>query len=362
MAISWSVIKLVHGKPRHSQSQGSVERANQDVRDSLVAWMTDNNCNNWAKALRIIQSTKNRSYHTGIKRTPYEALFGTPLKNGLSDTCLDKSIVNEIRTEEQLQEQLTLIEKSLAGEEICHSKNATERNNEDNDKTESRTSEDSGNRIDEIDNQASPTSVNSEMVKCDICSDMYARGDLCIECDESFHPKCGPNLELPLCKLCANKRAIDCERKGCKTGLEKQAEKMLQQSHKKFSPADVGDNVLVNIPDVDRGRLAPRNIVAVIMEKTTEDLYVLGTKNGKLKRLFSRNEFQLSPSKFLSLDQVPSASTVNVRQDAMMSSGSRQGFVSCNCQKWCKTKACSCVKKEVKCNSKCHIGQMCKNK
>ncbi|XP_046684717.1 KRAB-A domain-containing protein 2-like, partial [Homalodisca vitripennis] len=57
LASKWSAIKLVHGKPRHSQSQGSVvERANQDVRDSLVAWMTDNNTSGWANGLRIIQN------------------------------------------------------------------------------------------------------------------------------------------------------------------------------------------------------------------------------------------------------------------------------------------------------------------
>jgi hypothetical protein len=38
----WPGLKLVHGKLRHSQSQGSVERYNQDVRDMLVAWMLDN--------------------------------------------------------------------------------------------------------------------------------------------------------------------------------------------------------------------------------------------------------------------------------------------------------------------------------
>ena len=37
------VMKLVRGKPRHSQSQGSVERSNQDVRDMLVAGMSDKN-------------------------------------------------------------------------------------------------------------------------------------------------------------------------------------------------------------------------------------------------------------------------------------------------------------------------------
>ncbi|XP_071055094.1 KRAB-A domain-containing protein 2-like [Onthophagus taurus] len=35
----WPELKLVHGKPRHSQSQGSVERANQDVENMLTTWM-----------------------------------------------------------------------------------------------------------------------------------------------------------------------------------------------------------------------------------------------------------------------------------------------------------------------------------
>ncbi|KAF0686392.1 KRAB-A domain-containing protein 2-like, partial [Aphis craccivora] len=33
----WPQLKIVHGKPRHSQSQGSVERANRDVQDILRA-------------------------------------------------------------------------------------------------------------------------------------------------------------------------------------------------------------------------------------------------------------------------------------------------------------------------------------
>ena len=33
----WPNMKLVHGKPRHPQSQGSVERANGDIKDMLVA-------------------------------------------------------------------------------------------------------------------------------------------------------------------------------------------------------------------------------------------------------------------------------------------------------------------------------------
>ena len=39
----WPELKMVHGKPRYPQSQGSVERANGDIKDMLVAWLADNN-------------------------------------------------------------------------------------------------------------------------------------------------------------------------------------------------------------------------------------------------------------------------------------------------------------------------------
>jgi len=70
LADMWPGMKLVHGKPRHSQSQGSVERSNQDVRDMLVAWMSDNNTKTWSEGLRFIQSKKNRALHSGIKTSP----------------------------------------------------------------------------------------------------------------------------------------------------------------------------------------------------------------------------------------------------------------------------------------------------
>lgn len=35
----WPALKIVHGKPRHSQSQGSIERANQDIENMLNTWL-----------------------------------------------------------------------------------------------------------------------------------------------------------------------------------------------------------------------------------------------------------------------------------------------------------------------------------
>lgn len=51
----WPQLKLVHGKSRHPQSQGSVERANADIKDILVAWMNDNNTQDWTVGVKFDQ-------------------------------------------------------------------------------------------------------------------------------------------------------------------------------------------------------------------------------------------------------------------------------------------------------------------
>jgi len=81
-------MKLMHGKPKHSQSQGSVEKSNQDVRDTLVTWLCENNTKTWSEGLRFIQSKKNRALHSGIKTSPYEAMFGMAQRIGLGDSPL----------------------------------------------------------------------------------------------------------------------------------------------------------------------------------------------------------------------------------------------------------------------------------
>ncbi|KAJ8893371.1 hypothetical protein PR048_005962 [Dryococelus australis] len=118
----------------------------------------------------------------------------------------------------------------------------------------------------------------------------------CFECAEYIHSTCtsAPQSEIPLCHLLANKSVIENSRKHCKRGLQEHAEMMLQTSRKKFPPASTGDNTLVSIPDVDRGRLAPRNVLAVIMEEVEPNLFSIGTKHGKLEKLYSINEFSAS--------------------------------------------------------------------
>jgi len=96
----WPGMKLVHGKPRHSQSQGSVERSNQDLRDMLIVWMSDNNTKTWSEGLQFIQSKKNRALVSGIKTSPYEDMFGTAQRIGLGDSPLTEDMYSSIETEE----------------------------------------------------------------------------------------------------------------------------------------------------------------------------------------------------------------------------------------------------------------------
>ena len=69
-------IKIIHGKPRHPESQGAVERANRDIKDALFTMMFDNgNDQCWVKYLRWVKFHKNKSYHSTIKMTPFEAVY-----------------------------------------------------------------------------------------------------------------------------------------------------------------------------------------------------------------------------------------------------------------------------------------------
>ncbi|XP_023214099.1 KRAB-A domain-containing protein 2-like [Centruroides sculpturatus] len=100
-----------------SQSQGSVERANQDIENMLSTWMETNQLLKWSEGLRFIQAMKNRAYHEGIKCSPYEAMFGCPMKMGLATSAIPNDMIRVIRSEEDL-------------EKLLHSRDNMEQNND----------------------------------------------------------------------------------------------------------------------------------------------------------------------------------------------------------------------------------------
>ncbi|XP_043462827.1 KRAB-A domain-containing protein 2-like [Leptopilina heterotoma] len=189
-------LKIVHGKPRHSQSQGSVERANQDIENMLAVWMKDNKTTKWAEGLKFIQFMKNRSLHSGIKQAPYKAMFGTDPKVGLSTSKLPSDIIKKIRTEDDLQDVLK------------------------------------SNDIDENDDASGSSSS-----------------------DDSIDRR---------------QEEIMSARQEAAEGLERQAKKMKTVSDKHHEAIEVGDNIIIPIPDVDKAKSDLRNVVGVVLETVAE--------------------------------------------------------------------------------------------
>nr|CAI5856868.1 unnamed protein product [Callosobruchus analis] len=77
--------------------------------------------------------------------------------------------------------------------------------------------------------------------------------------------------------------------------------------------------------------------------------------------LYHRNGFTLADSNFIDISLVPSTS-VSLRTASGLAPGSKQGFVQCNCMRYCVDKKCACIVKKTVCNNEFHNNSSCKNK
>ena len=61
---------------------------------------------------------------------------------------------------------------------------------------------------------------------------------------------------------------------------------MLKKPARRYSPANIGDSVRVYLSEVDRGRCEFPNILAVIIDITSDVMFKLGTKERILKSIW----------------------------------------------------------------------------
>jgi len=122
-----------------------------------------------------------------------------------------------------------------------------------------------------------------------ICEKESSGVHKCSACDQFVHAVCGSYKEdsegfglTITCNLCVRKNRINTEREGAKSGQEQQAQRMVSLSNSRLPAVGIGTNVVIRVPDLDRGRLAPRNVLAVVVDINTSGLYLLGTKEGLL--------------------------------------------------------------------------------
>ena len=302
----WPKLKMVHGKPKHSQSQGSVERANQDVENMLCSWLEDNNSRKWSEGLRFVQIMKNRAYHSGINCTPYEAMFGTKLKVGLR-SFIPTDVLPDINCEEDL-EVLVKDQNNLESVEQGALQNKPESNslaelpglNQHNEE-----------ELSSLDSYVQPSTSLSQP------SSDFHNNKREINVSEQSEVQV-PRHEKRAYEgyedsssedLNVKKRKADILkiREISASNLKKQPEKMVQTSNSKYPAAKKGDTVRVRVPDVDRGRTDGRNILAFVLEITDANLYKLGTKHGILNQLYARNQFTICNENFIYVTKVGAA-------------------------------------------------------
>ncbi|XP_047002745.1 KRAB-A domain-containing protein 2-like [Schistocerca americana] len=103
----WTNFKIVLGKPRHSQSQGSI-----DIENMLTTWAQEHNTMEWRCALRFVQLIKNSAIHFGIKKSLYQAMFGCLPKRGSSSTSLPPEAPMNLHSEDELENEINQVNVS----------------------------------------------------------------------------------------------------------------------------------------------------------------------------------------------------------------------------------------------------------
>ena len=108
---------------------------------------------------------------------------------------------------------------------------------------------------------------------------------------------------------------------------------MLKSSISRLTPADIGESVSMPIssPDI-MTTLGNKNLLGIISDKQ-DDLYTISTRQGTIKSLYTRNQFEVCPKNILRIDEVP-ANTIS--QCSAMRNASLFSTQYCNC-KSCKT-------------------------
>lgn len=250
----WKDVKIIYGKSRHSQTQCSLERTNQNIRNMLTTWMNDNNTNKWSDGLFFVQFTKNTTYHGGLRRSPYEAMFGIKPKRGIVLSSLSDEQIASIENEDQLEEIVNTSKENLSdGHTVNHISKKSIKGN------------------------LKPTKSSYQAL--------------------------------------TKQHKSTLKRAATKENLLPQATKMLRISKRKFPPAQIGDTVQIQVPDNYRESTDATNVLAVVIGIEDSDFYKLANKNGTLRELYSRNQFVICEEKLLSIDEI-SSQDISLREAA----------------------------------------------
>ncbi|KAJ8667847.1 hypothetical protein QAD02_009510 [Eretmocerus hayati] len=290
-----------------------------------------------------------------MKRSPYRARFGQDPKVGLASSSLPREVIAKLESEEQL---VVLLNNRSTSSESATSDLQVDLTQEDVGVTNQLASDAHLDRLHEYMEKAESEQIDSH--KCSAC-----QSPLHIDCGASsgeINEIDEIRYERIICYYCQSEKDITDEQRGAHEGVKRAAEKMLEFRRDKFPALDEGCSVLVSVPKFDRGPLDAKIILGTIVE-IKNGMYKVGTSVRTLKNWYSQGDIQPSSVDF---SGTICSDEISLREALSKSSiFGGQGFQRCNCQPsktQCQILRCSCFKKQLKCNSRCHASSSCANK
>lgn len=335
----WPRMELINGRARHPQSQGSVEKGNQDVEKMIFAWMEENDSTRWSIGIHVVQSQKNVREHEGLNAVPYKLVFGQDQLVGLDAMHIGSATLAKIN---DLSEEVDPKIAQLLDEDRL-----------------SLLPEGHGSTVDE--DRRNHPDISASFVANEIASKPCEED----RNDDDTLSDAGLHSTSP-----SRKRA----QAAAFESLVKQGNKMKRlaggRDGKPSEDLAAGSIVLLKVSRVDRASVDPRLLPGVVLDKNAHGLYLIGCKAGVLDTWYSRGALSLEQKKTpasYDLQEILAnwrLESKRVSMRAAMASISPvggQGHVHCKCKGKCLGK-CKCRKKGFLCNSRCHKGsKACQN-
>ena len=142
-------------------------------------------------------------------------------------------------------------------------------------------------------------------------------------------------------------------------GHSKAAARMTRRGKHLLKPLSIGQCAPLRVPDVDRGPTDPRNMLVVVLKEQDGLLYTVGCREGILGPKFTAADLSAIEQPLIKAEEVSDV-CLSIRTATSRAPGG-QGYTKCQCTTQCTSGPCSCLRKKLKCNSRCHPGTSCKH-
>ena len=93
-------VKIITGRLRHPRTQGLVEQVHNSLQRLLASKRVEKPGSGWLEFLFEIQYSLNTQFHSSIKMTPYEAVYGQKANDGI---LVGANAVSEFIDEDQIE-------------------------------------------------------------------------------------------------------------------------------------------------------------------------------------------------------------------------------------------------------------------